>query len=132
VVAEQAIRDAGHAVLQAAGGGGFAGHVGGDDFVLFSDPAAAHARVQEAQRIFDACLARIVPPEVCARGWYEAEDRDGRVREIPLTRISAAIVYVDPAYAGSLYDFSAAIARTKHRAKAEPSGIAELLLTSVE
>jgi hypothetical protein len=65
-----------------------------------------------------------VDEKVVEAGSYLGSDREGRVRTIPLTRLSAAVVQVDPAGTRSLTELSELMARTKQRAKHEADGVA--------
>jgi PleD family two-component response regulator len=122
-VADAAIRAAADAVSAAARGtNAFAGHVGGDDFVLCCRPAEARALAQGAARRFDAEVRRLVPPEAAEAETYRGLDRYGEEREFPLTRLSAAIVRIDPARWPSPEHLSEVVASVKHRAKSAGSG----------
>jgi PleD family two-component response regulator len=124
-VADLVIRSAGDAVAAAAAErGAFVGHIGGDDFVAICDRGQGRSLVAAARFTFDAALPRYVEEKVIDAGSYVGSDREGRVRNIPLTRISAAVVLVDPAGTHSLADLSELLARTKLRAKHEADGIA--------
>jgi PleD family two-component response regulator len=125
-VADAAIREAAGAVSTAAAPfpGVFAGHVGGDDFVLVCGAAEARALAEEARARFDAALRPHLPPEAARTGSYRGVDRGGVARELPVTRLSAAVVRVDPAGWTSLEAFGERVAEAKHRAKTT-GGIAE-------
>lgn len=126
-VADAVIRDFGDVVTSAArGDGAFAGHIGGDDFVLLCNIDSARRLTEETRREFDRRLPRHLPEEVAREGSYRAEDRAGVLRDFPLTRISAAIVRVEPGMWTSLAELGEVVADTKRRAKQSgESGIAE-------
>jgi PleD family two-component response regulator len=124
-VADLVIRAAGDAVASAAAErGAFAGHIGGDDFVAICDRGRGRSLVAAARSTFEASLPRYVDEKVIEAGSYLGSDREGRVRTIPLTRLSAAVVQVDPAGTHSLTELSELMARTKLRAKHEADGVA--------
>lgn len=125
-VADAAIRAAAEAVAAAAAlrPAVFAGHVGGDDFVLVSGPGEARALAEEARARFDAALLPHLPPEAARTGSYRGVDRAGVERELPVTRLSAAVVRVDPARWTSMSAFGERVAEAKHRAKTS-GGISE-------
>jgi PleD family two-component response regulator len=128
-VADAMIRETGdllHELIE--GSDAFAGHVGGDDFLLICDPEDARPLAEQAQARFHERLARHLPPEVMDAGRYETTDRAGVTRELPLTRLSAAIVRVDPDEPNPLPELGLAVASLKDRAKRAPSGIEELQL----
>ncbi|HEX2202023.1 MAG TPA: response regulator [Longimicrobium sp.] len=126
-VADAAIREAAGAVAEAGHGtGAFVGHVGGDDFVLCCAIPDARRLAEHAQRRFAAALLGHLPADVAAAGTYRGVDRYGEEREFPLTRLSAAIVRIDPARWPSLDRLGEWVAELKHRAKAaEDTGIVE-------
>lgn len=106
--------------------GVFVGHVGGDDFVLLGATEQAVKLAAEAQAGFRDGLVRVLPEENVRSGTYRAEDREGRMRDFPFPRLSAAVVHVDPARWTSLDDLGEKVADLKARAKrSADSGIAE-------
>jgi CheY-like chemotaxis protein len=126
-VADAAIRAAGRAVSTAAEGANtFVGHIGGDDFVLLCSTPEARVRVQEAQRRFDAELPLYLPADARDASRYRAQDRHGVMREFPLTRLSVAILHVDPARWISVEHLGERAAAVKVAAKnPDGPGIAE-------
>jgi CheY-like chemotaxis protein len=72
----------------------FVGHVGGDDFVIVTEPE----RVESISRIvvsrFDEEVVRFYSAEDLARGGFEAKDRQGRSLFVPVMAISLAVVTV--------------------------------------
>jgi PleD family two-component response regulator len=126
-VADAAIREAGQAVsLAAQGRVGFVGHVGGDDFVVVCPPDAAHMIAEEAQARFAEGLLKHVPHDVVEAGAYRATDRYGEERDFPLTRLSAAVLRIDPARWTSFDHLGERVAALKALAKGdEGRGIAE-------
>lgn len=127
-VADAAIQSVGE-VLRALGErpGVFVGHVGGDDFVLLGGPGEARALAEEVQRAFGDRLRRLLPEDAARRGSYRAADREGVEREFPLTRLSAALVRVDPARWSSLERLGEVVAGAKRLAK-RGGGITEVEL----
>ncbi len=127
-VADEAIREAGRSIGATAEGRSdtFVGHVGGDDFVLVcpADEARELARIARAR--FSQALPRHLPEDAVRAGVYRGRDRAGVEREFPLTRLSAAVVRVDPARWTSLEHLGELVAEAKRRAKSPGSaGIAE-------
>jgi PleD family two-component response regulator len=111
----------------AEGSDAFAGHVGGDDFVLFCDPGDARTYVAQLQTMLRQRLASYLPDDVVAAGRYTGKDRSGTTREFPLTAISAAILYIPPGYAGTLETFGEIVSQVKERAKRGGSeGVVEI------
>ncbi|HUE97049.1 MAG TPA: response regulator [Longimicrobiaceae bacterium] len=77
-----------------AGTDHFAGHIGGDDFVLMSDRPSARPLVESAQQGLRDELKRTVPVEVFEKGTYRGKQRNGMEDDIPLTRMSAALMHI--------------------------------------
>ena len=129
-VADEAIREAGRALLGVAEErDAFVGHVGGDDFVLVTTPDGVRELAERAQANFAAGLPRHLPPEVASAGTYRAADRAGVEREFPLTRLSVALVHVDPERWTTLEHLGTVVAAAKNRAKSGGGGgIAEIEL----
>jgi len=123
-VADEAIREAGRAIAATAEGRAetFVGHVGGDDFVLVgaADEGRDLARIARAR--FSRSLPRLLPPDAVREGTYRAEDRFGVEREFALTRLSAAVVRVDPARWTTLERLGEVVAEAKLRAKTPGAG----------
>lgn len=69
----------------------FVGHVGGDDFVLMCDPAAAEETAREVARRFDALAPALYNAADAARGRIISKDRAGSAREFPLMALTIAI-----------------------------------------
>ena len=137
-VADAVIRDLGEVlsvVAAEASGEAFAGHVGGDDFILLVEPERARSVVRRAQEDFLRAVRKRIPEEDRQRGSYRAEDREGVVREFPLTRLSAAIVRV-PAARMNLLDrlgerISAAKQAAKQKKGSTEGGLLELDLADL-
>jgi PleD family two-component response regulator len=126
--ANAVIEDVGELMRERATGDRFAGHVGGDDFVVISGTADARAFTEEIQRAFDERLARRVPAEVTRSGSYRGMLRDGEeATDVPLTRLTAALLHLKPARMPTLAELGKLAADAKRRAKsAEPAGIVEV------
>lgn len=125
--ADSLIRDTASALATAASEkADFVGHVGGDDFLMICAPSEARTTAQRAQRLFQTALEEHVPPEVLAHGTFVGVDREGRERDIPMTRLTAAILYVDPTEFPTLPELGERIARAKSAAKLVSSGILEV------
>ena len=126
-VADAAIREAAAALTTVARGRPdvFVGHVGGDDFVIICPPEDARRLAEDARRRFDTGLQRHLPPDAVSAGTYHGLDREGEEREFPLTRLSTAIVRIDPQRWPSMERLGEIVADAKRRAKGPEGGIAE-------
>lgn len=104
----------------------FAGHIGGDDFVLICETSAARSLVEEAQALFRELLVRHVPAEVVQKGSYRGRLRNGVEEDIPLTRINCALLHLDPRATPPFSELGEVAAGTKQQAKAaRDTGIVE-------
>lgn len=105
----------------------FAGHIGGDDFVLICEPRAAHDLVTRVQKDFMKAVARVIPADVLARGTYVGRTRDGKEEDIPLTRIAAALLRIAPDAVPTFERLGEVAAEAKQLAKIRPgSGIVQI------
>jgi DNA-binding response OmpR family regulator len=127
-VSDAVIGEMGDLLVQIAqGSDAFAGHVGGDDFILFCDTASARSHVERLQALFLDKVTEHVPTEIAEAGIYTGKDRNGLTREFPLTAVSAAILYLPASYAGTIESLGQVVSDVKDRAKREGSGqIAEV------
>ena len=87
-VTAQVIRDTGKGVGSSAT---FVGHIGGDDFVVVTSPEHATPIAEEVIRRFDELAPTLYEPEDAARGFVEAEDRQGNRQRFPLLSVSIGI-----------------------------------------
>ncbi len=75
-----------------SGGKDFVGHIGGDDFILVSDPDRAEELAQTVIREFDRGIPAFYDEADRARGELEVTDRQGNRVKIPLMGIAIGIV----------------------------------------
>lgn len=129
-VSDAVIRDLGdvlHEVTEEPGA--FAGHVGGDDFIVFCRPEDARALVREVQRRLAVRLPAHLPDEVARAGCYRGQDRHGAEREFPLTDVSAAVLRLPARPSVSLRGLGERVSELKDQAKRSGrGGIVELEL----
>lgn len=105
----------------------FAGHIGGDDFVVICSPEEARDVVTRAQARFDEAVKKHVPAEVAAKGTYWGQFRDGSEGDVPLTRLGAALIHLEPDHLPALEELSEFAATAKKAAKEEKeSGTVEI------
>ncbi len=95
----------------------FGGHVGGDDFVILTEPNLAETVAAEITRRFDEAVPSLYDDEDRERGWIEYEDRSGTKLRTGLLSVSIGIVLAEP---GS-YESAAALASRA----AEVKGVAK-------
>jgi diguanylate cyclase (GGDEF)-like protein len=70
----------------------FIGHIGGDDFVIVTNPESATEISQWLIGRFDAAIAELYDPEDVARGYLTGFDRFGTPRRFPMVSLSIGIV----------------------------------------
>ncbi|MBM3260200.1 MAG: diguanylate cyclase [Candidatus Sericytochromatia bacterium] len=72
--------------------GDFIGHIGGDDFIIMSQPNAADDLCREIIRRFDAQVLGFYPPDDRERGYIVSVDRQGQVQRFGICSLSIAVV----------------------------------------
>ena len=96
---DDALRTTGRLVRDAAkdvgGPATFVGHIGGDDFVVVTSPELAAPIAEEVIRRFDVLAPSLYDSEDAARGYVEAEDRQGNRQRFPLLSVSIGIATTD-------------------------------------
>jgi diguanylate cyclase (GGDEF)-like protein len=70
----------------------FIGHVGGDDFIVLTNPSRAESIAQIVIARFDIEILLFYPEEVRTRGYIETIDRRGKPFRAPIVTASIAIV----------------------------------------
>jgi diguanylate cyclase (GGDEF)-like protein len=108
------------AVQKHADANSFVGHIGGDDFVMIVDSAAAEIVCEEVITRITEKVPEFYAPEDLAAGFIEAVDRYGITRVFPLMTISIAVVICQQGE----YDSAVKIARTAAEIKEYAKGAA--------
>ena len=98
----------------------FAGHVGGDDFVILTEPARAEEVAAEITRRFDDAVPTLYDSVDRQRGWIESEDRAGNKSRTSLVSLSTGIVIAKPGAFGSAPALASRAAEVKGVAKRIP------------
>ncbi len=121
--ADAVIRQTGDLVREVVGQlgqpGDFIGHIAGDDFVMVLDVERADLVCRSFIERFDRLIPLYYDRDDRRRGYIQAQDRYGIVRQFPLMTVSIAAVGLDDM--GSFADVSTAAATAKATAKALPS-----------
>lgn len=76
--------------------GDFVGHIGGDDFVMVTDPSRAERICKSVTRIFKRLVKNNYNEADAANGWMEGKGRDGSISKFPLVSVSLAILDCEP------------------------------------
>lgn len=98
----------------------FAGHVGGDDFVILTEPSLAETIASEITKRFDAAIPALYDPVDRERGWIESEERSGSVLRSPLVSVSIGVVIAEPGSYSSAAAVAARASEVKGVAKRMP------------
>ena len=98
----------------------FAGHVGGDDFVILTEPSMAETVATEITRRFDESIPALYDQADREKGWIESEERNGSMLRTPLVSVSIGIVIVEPGSYGSAAAVAARASEVKGVAKRMP------------
>lgn len=132
-IADSVIERAGTAICDAildisqnpgaqSGAAHFAGHIGGDDFIIITDQACAESISRESARRFRAVVTEILGEKTVAKGSFTGVDREGRVKEFPIASLTSAILVVDPKTWVSTAHIGAFAAEVKRTAKQQGPG----------
>ena len=98
----------------------FIGHIGGDDFVLISDPAGAAAMCQRIVDCFGDRILKFYNEADGARGFILAKDRQGAIQRFPLISITVSMVTDDGTNYKSPLDMAKMAAEVKEFGKSMP------------
>ena len=98
----------------------FAGHVGGDDFVILTEPGMAEKIAGEITTRFDQAIPALYDPADRQRGWIESEERSGNVLRNPLVSVSIGVVIAEPGSYASPAAVAARASEVKGVAKRMP------------
>ncbi|TMC84403.1 MAG: GGDEF domain-containing response regulator [Chloroflexi bacterium] len=98
----------------------FAGHVGGDDFVILTEPSIAETLATEITKRFDQAIVALYDPIDRDRGWIESEERNGSMLRTPLVSVSIGIVIAEPGSYSSAAAVAARASEVKGVAKRMP------------
>lgn len=80
---------------QRHGGDNFIGHIGGDDFVLLTEPERAEALGRDIIQAFDRMRPSFYDPEDLQRGYVEVPNRQHMTERFPLMSLTLALVRTD-------------------------------------
>jgi diguanylate cyclase (GGDEF)-like protein len=97
----------------------FAGHVGGDDFVVLTSPDIAQSVAERICRRFDERVTDLYDSEDRERGWIEVVDRQGNTATVPICSVSIGIVETRRSFE-SAAQMAEVAAEVKGIAKREP------------
>ena len=102
--------------------GDFAGHIGGDDFLVVCDSERARDLAARAAQGFERLVTQTVGAETAARGTFSGTDRQGELRQFALAHLTSVIVPVEPGHWVSVAHLGEAAATWKLAAKSNGGG----------
>lgn len=95
----------------------FIGHVGGDDFLLITQPDRVSLICKKIIREFDDKIRSHYETRHLAQGGFVARDRSGRKKKFPIMTISIAVVVDEHQSFKNLSEIGQKVARMKKRVK---------------
>jgi len=124
IIADTIIAGTGRALREAVESrghkGDFAGHIGGDDFIIVASPESVGALGHESRRRFEGVLRKALDAETMEKGVFTGVDREGLKRDFPLPRLVSVVIEVEPERWISANHLGALAADLKRRAKEQP------------
>ena len=102
---------------------GFAGHIGGDDFILVTRPKNSVTTCNYLIERFAEKLPHFHPPEECLAGSYTSHDRQGHQQQFGLLSLSIGIVSTEIHRINSFAEVSSIATDLKKRAKEIPGSV---------
>lgn len=109
-----------NAVRSGGGTNGYAGHVGGDDFIFMTDSAHIEKVCNVVVENFDMLIPNFYDNEDRAAGTIHSVDRKEQEREFPIMACSIAVVDSSQTEINNLAEISARTADLKKLAKSLP------------
>ena len=104
----------------------FVGHVGGDDFVVITDPAHVEEFCKAAIRIFDDGILDFYDTADALQGYIEVTDRRGERHAFPISSVSMGVAANSRRKITSEWEASAIASEMKEYAKREPGSVYEI------
>ncbi len=118
VKGDDVIRETARIILtQSARSASFIGHIGGDDFIVVTEPEKAESLCRKLILAFDAKAPEFYSAEDRLRKYVETKDRRGRVTRYPLLSIAIGVVTTGVRPLTSIGEVSKIGAEMKHFAK---------------
>jgi GGDEF domain-containing protein len=96
------------------------GHIGGDDFIIISDPKKTDRICQRIVDEFDRRIMRFYSEKDRQKGFIVGKDRQGNQQRFPLITLTIAIVTDDGTHYKGPLDMAKKAAELKEYAKTLP------------
>ena len=103
--------------------GDFLGHIGGDDFYMFTERTRADDICRKTVRYFDRLVKSHYDEEDRRAGGIVGVDRDGKERTFPLIAISLAVIDIDSRESFDLKQMLEQVVHLKRYAKSIPGSV---------
>jgi diguanylate cyclase (GGDEF)-like protein len=113
----------GKAVAEHGSQGDFIGHIGGDDYVVITDPPNYSNICEAIVKTFDKEIPQFYDANDRQRGHIIGEDRQGRITQFPLATISIAVVTNEERKSLNHIQFGEAAAEMKEKAKSQAGSL---------
>lgn len=107
--------------------GQFAGHIGGDDFVVVLEDCDGAEVCGHIIREFDRSVLQYYNPHDIQNGYIVAENRHGQVERFPLISLSVAGVNSQKHDFGNTFELTEELAKIKKKSKQQPGSCLLLL-----
>lgn len=123
---DQAIQTLSRILIEVAGrrgSGNFVGHIGGDDFVVLTDPEHGDLVGQEILDRFNAAVGSLYDPEDAAAGFIEVMSRRHALERFPLMSLTIALVSTDRAQVSHLAQLTDIAQELKTHGKGIPGSV---------
>ena len=99
-------------------GGGFVGHIGGDDFIAVVEGTDVERICQEVIFYFDHSIKKFYNEKDSEEGYIEVANRKGIIEKFPITSISIAVVVAEKGRFNNVLEIGDVSAQVKHAVKA--------------
>ena len=99
-------------------GGGFVGHIGGDDFIAVVEGTDVERICQEVIFYFDHSIKKFYNEKDSEEGYIEVANRKGIIEKFPITSISIAVVVAEAGRFNNVLEIGDVSAQVKHAVKA--------------
>ena len=127
VIADALIAGVGRALresVEACGASGdFAGHIGGDDFIIVAARENIESIAREARLRYAAVLAQSLDAQTMRENTFTGVDREGLKRDFPLPGLLCIALEVEPEKWISADHLGAFAAEMKRRARGQEDGV---------
>lgn len=95
----------------------FVGHIGGDDFLIVTEPALAEEIAREIIDVFDRDIRKLYTAHDLRQGYIETRDRRGTLNRFPIMSLSIAIISTERRKLTNYAEIGEAAAELKRYAK---------------